>query len=343
MHTQRQIDHLQARRASEWLEILRQGKPEDLAEFREWCRKSPLHIQEFLEITCTDRALDELSYQHDQSSAELLALLKNTAETPLALPLPSRSPATDLQIRSRRRHRWQWGLAASVAAAVLGLAVYQPWQPAREFSTKVGEQRIVELTDHSVVTLNTNSDIKIDFNENTRQIELNRGEAVFKVAHDPQRPFQVRTRVGTVQAIGTEFNIYDRADGIDVTVLEGRVRLMALNGDDPLAAQTELAAGERARIALDGSVQRTPANIERVTAWSKRRLKFHNEPLEEIVLEFNRYHRDLQLRMEGIPAGSRHYSGIFDADDPETLARFLRREPELLVERRDGEIVIRQR
>ena len=57
MHTQRQIDHLQARRASEWLEILNQGHAEDMAAFHEWCRKSPLHIQEFLEISVTDSGM----------------------------------------------------------------------------------------------------------------------------------------------------------------------------------------------------------------------------------------------------------------------------------------------
>ena len=62
-----------------------------------------------------------------------------------------------------------------------------------------------------------------------------------------------------------------------------------------------------------------------------------------MVLEFNRYNRALQLRLEGIEPGSRHYSGNFDADDPESLGAFLSRERDLSVAKENGEIVIRAR
>jgi transmembrane sensor len=345
MHTQRQIDYLQAQRASEWFEILKQGRAQDMLAFREWCRKSPLHIQEFLEITCVDRALDELDFADAEGSEDLMALLRSIPASTGALPArvdPNTARAS--KTKPSRRRRWRWAMAATVTAFAVGLALYsKPWRPTQEFATKVGEQRTVELVDSSVVTLNTNSDIKVQFGRDARNIELRRGEAVFKVARDPTRPFRVHTRAGTVQAVGTEFNVYDQPGGTDVTVLEGRVRLTSResNGSGSAVAQ-EFVAGEEARIALDGSIRRVAQpDIARVTAWSKRRLKFHNEPLEEMVLEFNRYHRDLHLRLEGIPAGSRHYSGIFDADDPATLARFLEREPDLTVERAGREIIIR--
>jgi hypothetical protein len=60
-----------------------------------------------------------------------------------------------------------------------------------------------------------------------------------------------------------------------------------------------------------------------------------------MVREFNRYNQSIRLRIEGIQPGSRHYSGHFDADDPESLGSFLSREPDLMVEKRASEIVIR--
>jgi transmembrane sensor len=341
MHTQRQIDSLQAQRASEWLEILKRGDPRDLAAFGDWCRRSPLHLQEFLEITCTDHALDRLEYADAQGREELTAYLRGISQVPLTLDQTvSATPA-----RTRRSARWPRSMAAAAATLGVGLMLYlQPWSSGQHFSTRVGEQRVVELSDTSVVTLNTHSDIAVKFVADDRSIHLRHGEAVFKVAHDAARPFFVHTRAGTVQAIGTEFNVYDRPDGVDVTVLEGRVRLIPKNGGAGDFPPVELTAGENARIALNGDIRRADhPDLARIVAWSQRRLKFHEEPLEDMVFEFNRYHRDVQLRLEGIAPGSRHYSGIFDAGDPDTLARFLEREADLKVERAGSRIVIRPR
>ncbi len=353
MHTQRQIDYLQAQRASEWVEILKHGRAQDVAAFHEWCRKSPLHIQEYLEITCTDRALDDLRFEDargiNDNTEDLIKLLRETAQvSPAALSegVERRIAQPGAGRHSVGRPPRRWAIAAAVGALVgalaIGLTVHeQLWRPEQEFATKIGEQRTVELLDASVVTLNTDSDIKVRFQHDARNIELRHGEAVFKVARDPARPFRVHTRAGIIQAVGTEFNVYERPEGTDVTVLSGRVRLTSHQAGGSAGA-LELAGGEEGRIALDGRITRIQhGGLARVTAWSKRRLKFHNEPLEEIVREFNRYHRDMQLRLEQVPAGSRHYSGIFDADDPGTLARFLERESDLTVERTGREIVIR--
>lgn len=59
--------------------------------------------------------------------------------------------------------------------------------------------------------------------------------------------------------------------------------------------------------------------------------------------EFNRYSRATRLRLEGVAPRSHHYNGIFDATDPDSLAELLSREPDLIVEKRNGEIVVRGR
>jgi transmembrane sensor len=155
----------------------------------------------------------------------------------------------------------------------------------------------------------------------------------------------VHTRAGVVQAIGTQFNVYDRPEGVDVSVLEGRVRLTpSTAGKAGDVTGEDLVAGEQARIRLDGTIERAErSDVERAIAWSRRRLKFDNTPLDEIVREFNRYHQNVKLRTEGIPPHSHRYTGIFDAGDPGTLARFLEQEPDLIVERNGREILIRPR
>ena len=58
--------------------------------------------------------------------------------------------------------------------------------------------------------------------------------------------------------------------------------------------------------------------------------------------EFNRYNRT-QIRVEGAAARERQMSGVFDADDPQPLLRFLRSDAELSIETSENEIVIRSR
>ena len=342
MHLQDQIDSLQAQRASEWLEILRAGRPEDLAEFRAWCRKSPLHIAAFLEITWTEVSLAELQSMRTEDVETLISKL-SAGVTPFPSRVPEKAVGHAL-VRSRRARLWPLGAAALVATIAVGIAFHFRSSPAEHLSTSVGEQRTVQLLDTSVVTINTDSQLDIQFEPDVRSVELLQGEATFRVAHDPARPFRVHTRAGTVQALGTQFNVYDRAEGTDVTVLEGLVRLTASGQPSDATAQViELAAGEEARIGLDGSISRSArADLERVTAWATRRLKFDQATLEEMVHEFNRYNIRPRLRLEGV-TGVRHYSGIFEANKPDTLARFLEQEVDLQVDRSEDEITIHPR
>jgi transmembrane sensor len=236
-------------------------------------------------------------------------------------------------------------LAACATIAAVALFIYQTRTP--EFSTSVGEQKTVALADTSVITLNALSKIEVHLENTERDIQLSQGEALFTVAHDARRPFKVHTRAGTVQAVGTQFNVYDRPDGdTRVSVLEGRVLLTARGaaGDGSGEASELLGAGEEADIRLDGTIQRkADAVVANTVAWRQRRLVFENAALDEMVAEFNRYNRALRLRLEDIPASTYRYSGVFDAADPESFISLLAREPDLAIERRADEVIVRPR
>ncbi len=331
MELQRQIDRLIAHRASEWHQILETASESERAEFVAWLKQSPLHVKEYLETVYTDKVLTHVDAEREIDVDALLATL-----APEVVPL---APAPAAPASGRRRLRaWHAALAAGLVGCTLAVAlIYQQFR-AEAFSTAVGEQRTIELNDASVVTLNADSRIQVHLDETARQIELLRGEALFKVAHDTKRPFRVQTRSAVVEAVGTQFNVYDRPEGTRVSVLEGRVRVRT-----PQETQS-LAAGEEAQVRLDGSIERnTRADVRNAVAWRERRLVFVDAPLEEMVREFNRYSPALQLRLQDVPAGSHHYNGVFDAADPDSLATLLEREPDLILERHNGEILIRQR
>jgi transmembrane sensor len=101
------------------------------------------------------------------------------------------------------------------------------FSPAEQFQTKVGEQRSVVLADGSRVTLNTASKIEVRLQADHRVVQLLQGEALFEVAHDAQRPFDVHAGHVVVRAVGTQFDIDRRATRTVVTVVEGRVAMLA--------------------------------------------------------------------------------------------------------------------
>ena len=342
MKLQNQIDKLMAQRASEWHQILEHAGEAERAAFVVWLKQSPLHVQEYLETVYTDLVLGHVDAEGALDADALIAQV-----SPSVVPLARVSGAAAPQVRHLKR--WMIGVASAAALALCVLLpfVFRHFETPREYATALGEQRTIQLADSSIVTLNADSRIELRLDESHRDIKLKRGEALFKVAHDPDRPFTVQTDTVIVRAVGTQFNVYERPYGTRVSVLEGRVLITPLGGGGAVnaaRAAESLGAGQEAQVAPDGTIQRnTKADVMKTVAWRERRLIFDDAPLEDVIYEFNRYNQSPHLTLEGVPPGSHHYNGIFDAADPDSLAELLSREPDLLVERREGEIIIRRR
>jgi len=85
----------------------------------------------------------------------------------------------------------------------------------------------IQLSDGSRIDLNTDTELSIQYTWTARSVKLERGEALFSVVHNPEKPFEVIAAGGRIQDIGTRFNIYRQADRVSVTVLEGEVSVAA--------------------------------------------------------------------------------------------------------------------
>lgn len=335
MTTQRQIDRLTALRAAEWYELIRSGTRPAPREFMVWL-ETPAHMEAFMAIASDAPAVRE-AFKSGAFDLRSPGGKGSSQIIPLESLLAPREEHSTPHVSPPSKRRWPWiALAAGLAVLAIGASV--TLSRGQTFDTRIGEQRILQLSDGSVIRLNARSSLDVRMGTDVRDIHLS-GEALFKVAPDPRRPFRVHTRSATVQAIGTQFNVYERKDGPTlVTVLEGKVQVSAAE-TAPLA----LSAGEQVRVAAAGRVERAAIpDLEAATAWQQRQLVFKHTALEEMVAQFNRYNA-VQLRLEDIPSQQFFYSGIFDADDPRALARLLEREPELRMEQGQREIVIRMR
>src|SRR5471032_1222318 len=82
---------------------------------------------------------------------------------------------------------------ATAATALVGtIAAWKLLRPGSRFRTGKGEMKVVALKDGSVVTLNTASEIVVNYSEGLRSVELVRGEALFDVAKNKARRSEER-------------------------------------------------------------------------------------------------------------------------------------------------------
>ncbi len=209
------------------------------------------------------------------------------------VPDPEMQRVLDEAMRRRaapafgRPRRTFIGIAAIGAglALVVGYAGWT-WLDARSgFETSVGEQRLVQLADGSSVRLDTDTRIRVRLEGTRRLIDLERGQALFDVAHDANRPFIVQAGGTQVTAVGTVFDVRRNRSDVQVTLVSGIVKV-APTGQG--AASTRMTAGHQARVTTDGALVR-PIDAGTATSWTEGRIVFRNTPLRVAVAEVNRY------------------------------------------------------
>lgn len=233
------------------------------------------------------------------------------------------------------------GLQSEQIASVRATA---PEAPRDHYATRVGERLTATLSDGSVLTLNTASEVRIHYSEQSRRIELLRGQAFFSVAHRPDWPFLVEAAGQSVRALGTQFEVRLNGSKMEVVLVEGRVAIgqtRAVSSGD-LSHAVELQAGERL-VAARASYDVAPVDTAAVTAWRSGRMLFAATPLREAIAEVNRY-RATPLVIEEESVGALEISGAFRTADAASFGQALGAiVPVEEVTLTDGRTVLRRR
>jgi transmembrane sensor len=230
-------------------------------------------------------------------------------------------------------------LAAAVAACavIAGLTVPDLLGP-RAYTTAVGGQQTVPLSDGTRVELNTGTKLRVAVNNKARAVWLDKGEAYFEVARDPSRPFVVHAGPRRITVLGTKFSVRREGDRVEVAVVEGKVKVeqAAPTQPTPPAFVTRgdliVAEGDSNLLAVK-SVQRVNEEL----SWRHGRLTFDQVTLSEAVSEFNRYNHK-QLVITDPQAATLRIGGSFEAGNIEAFTRLLQRGFSLKIEE-DGDLV----
>ncbi|SFN66908.1 FecR domain-containing protein [Sphingomonas sp. OK281] len=205
--------------------------------------------------------------------------------------------------------------AAALALVVVGVTLVTEWPAGGDrYATRIGEQRKLMLADGSRVMLDTDTAMTVKFVDGARRVSLEHGQAYFTVAHDAARPFTVDVGGARVLATGTQFDVHRNGDSVDVTLVEGSVRVSA--DDRPVA---RLRAGQA--LTLNGGrvspikvVDTTPA-----TAWTRGRIVLDGMTLQDAIAAVNRY-VDTPVRLDAAGFANARISGTVDTGDARSFA-----------------------
>jgi transmembrane sensor len=283
-----QFTREQFEQATDWVAKAERGfTVDEQAAFDSWLAADPRHAESHFEAQVEWTSLDTL----DECK-----------------PNFDINPNPDLLApRPRRAVRRYISFAGIAAALMVGFTLF--WNspvpddstvqtPGITYRSMANEKHF--LSDGSSFYLLADSELEVAYTQQERSIRFIRGEAHFSVAHDPDRPFTVKSNAGKVTAIGTAFSVKHQDDLWELFVTEGKVRVDAFvrpsstdSREIPQAA--ELEAGEkmfRSLINPTGALkisQFTAGELRTKLAWKDQIIDMVSAPLEEILEEFSRF------------------------------------------------------
>lgn len=304
--------------AADWMVARNAGElvGERAEAFNAWLAADPEHRLAFEQMKAIWEDAAEVS--EDPTILALRELNQRTFNRPARLRWAAGAIAASLAV------------AVAVGASLMGRtpvleAAIAPAKPAagseeQVLRTNVGQTTTAILKDGSTVVLDTDTVLRAVDTPDRRLIFLERGAAFFQVAKNPKRPFVVTAAGKTITALGTAFEARVVGDKLDVTLVEGKVKVedkkrLIWQGEQKM----DLSAGWRLSAPEDERWSLERVDADKQLSWMSGRLAFFNETLGEAAEKVNRYSDrkiivDPQIAREPIV-------GVFESGDTDRFVR----------------------
>ncbi|UJP05629.1 MAG: FecR domain-containing protein [Nitrosomonas sp.] len=264
------IDPVIVQRAIEWMARLWSGEASDAdkAACQQWRMEHPSH----------ERAWSRLQIMENK----LHSVPREIARHALYEPKSHTQPA-------RRRVLKLLGLTIVAGGAMHLEREHNIWQIAfSDYSTQTGEIRKIMLSDGTRLVLGTATAIDVRFDDLKRRVFLRSGEILVITAPDSAiacRPFQVQSRHGTVEALGTSFTVRQTGNFSDAAVFDGAVEIRP---NRAMSAAMRIDNGQRTVFSAE-HVEPPIAVHKNAAAWTTGKLVVENMRVADFVAELERY------------------------------------------------------
>ena len=251
--------------------------------------------------------------------------------------------------RTRRRRMSSGQIAAVIAGVVFSVLVagfvLKATYLDQRMVTGPGEWDKRMLEDGSVLRVGPNTKVRWAFSDARRSLVLSRGEALFEVAKDPQRPFVVTTDIGDVRAVGTEFAVSLMSTSVVVvTVAHGKVavskpsngRFLVNDADHAIA---DLIANQQLVMSVEKVEPVKEVDASRELQWASGYYEFRGETVHQAITQFNRRNRLQVVLAEPAIGNIAMPFTTVRLDDPESFAVMLGARPDVQVAYQDSDVI----
>lgn len=148
----------------------------------------------------------------------------------------------------------------------------------------------LKLEDGSNLLINAGSEVRFPhtFKGSKERKIFVEGEVYLQVAHQPEKPFRVKSNHQLVEVLGTTFNINSyNPHQLLTTLVEGRVKvlLQTESGEQQLM----LAPGEQS-VGTDIGLKKQKVNLEKDLDWQKEEFVFDNSSMDEVMAKISKWY-----------------------------------------------------
>lgn len=163
--------------------------------------------------------------------------------------------------------------------------------PYNTIITPNGGEYKLNLPDGTTIWVNASSTLRypLRFAEVKREVELT-GEAFFDVSkltrNDQHVPFFVYTGDQHLEVLGTSFNINSYGEGIETTLVEGKVKLSFPEGINQTLSPNQ----QTVYIEETKNLSVNPIDPYYVTAWKNGSFAFQDTPIKEVMESLARWY-----------------------------------------------------
>jgi ferric-dicitrate binding protein FerR (iron transport regulator) len=219
------------------------------------------------------------------------------------------------------------------------LRLYDPNMAA--YHTGAQEKLRIELPDNSVVYLNSGSTLRVakKWEAGTQREVWLKGEAFFNVKHGPEigsAKFSVHTAGAKVEVLGTQFNVYERAEQTKVVLNLGKIKLELKEQEQTVVMQpgdmVEFSQASR-------TVTRKQVKPQLYTSWKESQIVFDETPLREIIILVENSFR-VQVRVEDSALLDRKMTFKLQENDLDLLLEAISKTFNLQIKRQAGQVII---
>ena len=210
------------------------------------------------------------------------------------------------------QNNWVWKIAA-VITLFIGIGLLYSNLSSSSQMAEAGKRNSFLLPDHSQVVLNSVSELTYKKSnwDNNRECKLV-GEAFFKVAKG--KTFDIKTSLGTVTVVGTQFNVKSRKNRFEVECYEGKVKVQ-FDGK-----KTFLTKGQNIVIQNGKQIDALPSNQSQPN-WMHHEMKFSSENLVDVVAEIERQY-NIAIELKTISTDQK-FTGILPTDNIDIAVKII--------------------